>query len=303
MSDPLSHLESESLKSSTPFDVVAFGEVLWDIFPDSMQLGGAPLNFAWHVADMGLDSLLLSGIGNDQNGIDVEECLKSVNMGYSLSLSGLPTGVVNVHLDTEGRPSFDIVEDSAWDNIVISDKALKAIAKAQVFYFGSLSQRDERSAESLKQALRVFEDAWGRYRFFDINLRPPHSSPKALRWGLSHCDILKFSAEEMSSFAKSVLGSRTESEDIVVNACFERWPIQTIVQTRGALGATAWTRNGQHATCKGFDVKVVDTVGAGDAFSAAFLVSLIHDVPLASALEFGNRRAASVCQRAGALLL
>ena len=261
-------------------------EILWDVIDGVPHIGGAPFNFAAHAARCGLKSGIVSAIGNDGLGRDA----LNAATGFGVDVSQvsvhpvLPTGTVNVTLQN-GIPSYEIVQPVAWDEIALPER-LHLTPRA--FYFGTLSQRGPLSAATLSELLRKFESS---IVFFDVNLRQDFWDAEIVGKGLANADILKVNDEEMNRLG------------FVPDDLLARFPrLKIIVETRGALGCRIVSRKGERFDSPAFtDEPVVDTVGAGDSFSAAFLASLLRGESLESAAEAGNRLAGRVAARAGAI--
>jgi fructokinase len=268
------------------FDVISFGEILWDVIDGVSHIGGAPFNFAAHAARCGLKSGIVSAIGNDGLGRDA----LNAATGFGVDVSQvsvhpvLPTGTVNVTLQN-GIPSYEIVQPVAWDEIALPERIHLT---PRAFYFGTLSQRGPLSAATLSELLRKFESS---IVFFDVNLRQDFWDAEIVGKGLANADILKVNDEEMNRLG------------FVPDDLLARFPrLKIIVETRGALGCRIVSRKGERFDSPAFtDEPVVDTVGAGDSFSAAFLASLLRGESLESAAEAGNRLAGRVAARAGAI--
>ena len=268
------------------FNVISFGEILWDVIDGVPHIGGAPFNFAAHAAKCGLKSGIVSAVGDDELGRDA---LKAAT-GFGVDVSQvsvhpvLPTGTVNVTLQN-GIPSYEIVQPVAWDEIALPERFHST---PRAFYFGTLSQRGPLSAATLSELLRKFESS---IVFFDVNLRQNFWDAEIVGKGLANADILKVNDEEMNRLG------------FVPDDLLARFPrLKIIVETRGALGCRIVSRKGERFDSPAFtDEPVVDTVGAGDSFSAAFLASLLRGESLESAAEAGNRLAGRVAARAGAI--
>ena len=275
------------------FDIVAFGEILWDVIDGVPHLGGAPFNFAAHAARCGLKSAIVSAVGDDELG---RRALEAAS-GFGVDTSGvsvhpnLPTGTVNVTL-ADGIPSYEIVRPVAWDEIKfqgIGHKERKERKEyPRAFYFGTLAQRSSVSSATLERMLGAYGSA---LVFFDVNLRQDFWRVEVVEKGLAHTDILKVNDEEMRR-----LGFAPER-------LFARFPrLKTVVETRGAAGCRVTSRRGELFDSPAIaDGPVVDTIGAGDSFSAAFLAAVLRGESLAAAAEAGNRLAGKVSARAGAI--
>ncbi len=277
------------MKDAGEKDVVAFGEILWDVIDGVPHLGGAPFNFAAHAARLGLRTAIVSSVGCDELG--TKAIAAAGRFGVDVSLverhPSLPTGIVNVTL-AGGIPTYEIVRPVAWDEISGGSAAEAASASPKVFYFGTLAQRSPVSAATLRRLLRGFAPS---LVFFDVNLRQDWWSEALVLECLESVDILKVNDEEMK-----VLGFSPES-------LFARFPrLKTVVETRGAEGCRVASRGkaafDSPAICDG---PVVDTVGAGDSFSAAFIAAILRGEGPRTAAEAGNRLAGRVAARAGAI--
>lgn len=268
-------------------DVVAFGEVLWDVIDGVPHIGGAPFNFAAHAAKCGLVSAIVSEVGDDDLGVRAYAAID--RLGVDGRFVGrhptLPTGTVNVTLH-DGIPAYEIVKPVAWDEITIG--CASALPKPRAFYFGSLAQRSPVSAKTLEELLKTSSSA---LVFFDVNLRQDYWSKPLVENCLARTNILKVNDEEM----------RTLGFDPV--SLFLSHPsLKTVIETRGAAGCAVWSRDGEFFESPAIpDGPVVDTVGAGDSFSAAFLASVLKGESLAEAAKAGNVRAGKVAARAGAI--
>ena len=267
------------------FDVVAFGEILWDVVDGVPHLGGAPFNFAAHASRCGLKSAIVSAVGDDELGrraLDAASRFGVDRSGVSVR-PNLSTGMVNVTL-ADGIPSYEIVRPVAWDEITEGSP----FSATAAFYFGTLAQRSPVSAATLERMLGAYGSA---LVFFDVNLRQDFWSVKIVENGLAHTDILKVNDEEMRR-----LGFAPER-------LFARFPrLKTVVETRGAAGCRVTSRTGEAFDSPAIaDGPVVDTIGAGDSFSAAFLAAVLRGEGLAAAAEAGNRLAGKVAARAGAI--
>ena len=270
-------------------DVVAFGEILWDVIDGVPHIGGAPFNFAAHAARCGMKSSIVSAVGDDELGH--RALAEAKRLGVDVSMVGvhptLPTGTVNVTL-ADGMPSYEIVSPVAWDEIGAAAAWGHAVDVPRAFYFGTLAQRSSVSAATLGSLLDTCASS---LVFFDVNLRQDYWSVELVEKGLTFTDILKVNDDEMRT-----LGFAPES----LFACFPR--LKTVVETRGAAGCRVTSRTGESFDSPAItDGPVVDTIGAGDSFSAAFLAAVLRGESLASAAESGNRLAGKVAARAGAI--
>jgi fructokinase len=269
-------------------DVLAFGEVLWDVIDGDAHIGGAPFNFAAHSHLCGLQAALVSSLGLDELGACArrEIAALGVDERFVFTHRMLPTGTVAVTL-VGGVPSYEIKRPVAWDEIAFPAGGARP-AKPRALYFGTLAQRSPVSAATLAELVREFPDA---LTFFDVNLRQNFWSRGLVENGLAFTDILKVSDEEV------------ERLGLEPARLFARFPrLKIVVETRGKDGCCVTPRDGEGFSSSAVDAgPVVDTVGAGDSFSAAFLTAMLNGASLREAAIAGNRRAGQVVARAGAV--
>ena len=264
-------------------NVLAFGEVLWDVYPDKKIIGGAPLNFAAHLAKHGNSVSLLSAIGNDDEGADAVALMKGWGISTDLvaALSEKATGRCLVTLDANAVPSYDLLRDVAYDYIHCN----KSLDDFDVLYFGTLSLRSKQNMDLIKSILDSdsFEEV-----FVDLNIRQPFSTEEAVRFALEKATILKVSDEEMPFVAK-VLNMEAIDHKAFAKDLSRLYPnLRCIVITRGAQGAYAFdVCKNEESSCDAIPVKLASTVGAGDSFSAAFLHQY-HKKSLDFALKYAS---------------
>jgi fructokinase len=261
--------------------ILSIGEILWDVFPDSTRLGGAPFNFAVHAHRLGHDVSFLSAVGDDAFGTAAIAHAAALGLSteWVQAIEGARTGQVTVRLNAEGQPDFTIHRPAAYDCLTLDDRQLAQLAalRPDWIYFGTLYAMNDRAHAQLRRLLRAVPDA---KRFYDVNLRRGNYTPELIQELLGEADAVKLSDEEESRMPD--LGA---------------FPVMAI--TRGAQGCTV--RIGEdRAECPGYGVAVVDTVGAGDAFAAAFVHGLGAGWSAARTGDFANRLGALVASRAGA---
>jgi len=262
--------------------ILSIGEILWDVFPDTERLGGAPFNFAVHAHRLGHRVVLLSAVGDDERGRVAAGRAGALGLttGFIQVAAAQPTGSVSVRLDAEGRPDFTIHRPAAYDCLRLDEGQLERLAEMRPdwVYFGTLYAMEGRAREMLRRVLDAVPDA---RRFYDVNLRRGCYTPELVRELLSLADAVKMNDEEAEMFPD--LG---EAPAVAV--------------TRGERGCVV--RLGKdRAECPGYAVKVVDTVGAGDGFAAAFVHGLGAGWSAAKTGDFANRLGALVASRAGAV--
>ncbi len=279
--------------------VVGVGEVLWDLLPEGKQLGGAPANFAYHAKGLGADGFAISCVGNDALGRELLEQLARAGIAprYIAIDQRHPTGAVEIHLDADGKPYFAIHEEVAWDYLPPKTVFQEVISVADAVCFGSLAQRGPVSRATISGLLADVPD--GCLRVFDVNLRQRFYSRDVLLSGLLVADIVKLNDEELPVIAR-LLKLAGEDDDAWMAALVREYGLGLLVLTRGARGAVLLSPEGR-SEHPGFPAKVADTVGAGDAFTAAVTMGVLRELSLDAINECANRVASYVCSRAGAM--
>lgn len=276
--------------STLSFPVI-FGEVLYDCFPDGSKiLGGAPFNVAWHCQAFGLHPLLISRIGNDLNGNNIRKAM----LEWGMNTDGLQiddehaTGVVNVSFDS-GEPSYDIVENSAWD--FIDSQNLPEIKKNSLIYHGSLALRNSVSATCLD----VIKQTTSSSVFIDVNLRSPWWNLKNIYQSIQGSQWLKINADEVNLILPD-----NENLENKARCLLDKLNLKFIVVTQGSSGAFALTRDDIFNVCPEESITVVDTVGAGDAFTSVLLLGLHKSWPLDITIKRAQQFASQVVGLRGA---
>lgn len=275
--------------------IVGIGEILWDMLPTGKALGGAPANFAYHAKRLGEDGWAVSAIGNDALGREIMEIVMEKGLRNLISVTSRPTGTVQVSLDAKGVPSYTIMEDVAWDNIPFTPQMAALASRADAVCFGSLVQRGN-SRDSVLRFLRAMRPE--ALRVFDINLRQHYYSKEVIDESLQLSDILKINDEEIRIVAE--LFGLGGDDTAACRALIERYGLKLVILTRGADGSEVITADEAIPQAVG-QVEVVDTVGAGDSFTAAFVVACLRGDSLADAQRLANKTAAYVCSCKGAM--
>ncbi|MEI8212572.1 MAG: carbohydrate kinase [Planctomycetota bacterium] len=296
--------------------VVGLGEVLWDVFDDRKLFGGAPANFACHAASLGAEAHILSAVGHDALGDEALAWLQQ----RSLSVLGIerdrlhPTGSVRIQLDAAGRPTYTFASDVAWDHLECSSYWLQVANQTDAVCFGTLAQRSETSRRAISQFLERVPK--GCLRVFDVNLRQSFYSPEIIRDSLSRSDVLKLNDEELPILADALgidvggAGSRgpiskpstTDAETLkILDAIATAYDLNCVALTLGSEGSLVWLEGDWDRQPTPSNVEVMDTVGAGDAFSAALIMGLLHGDPLPALHRRAARIAAYVCTQRGAV--
>ncbi|MGL6076177.1 MAG: carbohydrate kinase family protein [Fimbriiglobus sp.] len=277
--------------------ILALGEVLWDVFPDGPRFGGAPANFAWACAGLSEDRVFLaSAVGDDDLGHAARERLGVMGVDLShLVTTTLPTGQVLVSLDANGQGSYRFIENPAWDEVPLSASLLQLAREADAIYFGTLGQRAEFSRTTIRTILRAAKPE--SLRVLDLNLRPPHWTPEIVRESLSLANVLKLNDDEFPILA-DILGLSGPVE-AQLDQLQKSASLELIALTRGARGSLMLRENGERVEHSGTPTDVIDTVGAGDAFTAVLTLGLLHQQPLEAISHVANQVAAYVCTQPG----
>lgn len=273
--------------------VLAFGEILWDIIEGEAHLGGAPLNFAVHLKQMGQNAALISGIGYDEYGDQAINRLEGRGVTIAhIQRNDYPTGTVYVQLD-KGEPDYAFAENTAIDHLAFDRLDLQQLADYSVFYYGTLIQRSLQSRNTL---YRLLESQQFEHIFYDVNLRKKGYTKNTILYSLEHCTILKMNQSE-AGYIAGLIGT---TQDKLFSALTEQYPkMELMLVTRGEEGCLVSFNKEVHAV-PGVKAKVKDTIGAGDAFSAAFLSSFIREGDPLKAAGIANRVGAFVACSTGA---
>ena len=282
-------------KSRVTGKIVAVGEVVWDFFPDRRVLGGAPVNVAYQLRQLGVEVTVVTRIGSD--GLAVETRQRLADLGLSLAGvqrdQALPTGRVNVTIAGDHEPSFDIVAPAAWDAIDYASAAELLGDEPFALVFGTLAQRDPRSREAIQ---RLRQRA--AVRFYDVNLRPPFTTPELVLASLAGADLVKLNGDELLLVGKWAAIDSGEKK-MVAQQLLKKYNVSVLAVTEGGNGA--WLMVGDQCyDHPGFPVTVADTVGAGDAFFATLIEGYLHARPWPECLARANRRGSYVAGQHGA---
>ncbi len=280
------------------FTTIGLGELLWDVFPDGRQLGGAPANFAYMTSLLGDEGIVASRLGDD----DLGEAAKQRLEGLGLSCSGIQldptyrTGVVQVEVDATGQPTFEFSEPVAWDSFEWTAAWQSLAHKADAVCFGSLAQRSPQSRQTIHFFLKTIRPE--TTRVFDVNLRQAFYSAQILADSAKQADIIKLNNDELPTVVR-LLGFPFHDEESASQWLINTFRIKLVCITRGAKGSLLVSEYARHEH-PGIRVHVADTVGSGDAFTAALVYHYLRRASLASMNEAANRMGSWVASQTGA---
>ena len=277
--------------------VIGIGEALWDMLPEGKKLGGAPANFAFHAGQFGLESMAVSAIGLDPLGEEIAKELEEHGLPFHLDRIDYPTGTVQVTLDSNGIPRYEIKEDVAWDNIPYTKELADLAGRAQAVCFGSLAQRNPVSRETIGWFLdAVPEDC---LKVFDINMRQSFYSKEIIEDSLRRCDILKINDEELE-IVKEMFGLEDLPTEGLCRSIIDEYGLKMLILTCGVNGSHVFSGD-VSSFIETPKVKVADTVGAGDSFTGAFVASILKGKTVREAHEAAVKVSAFVCTQSGAM--
>lgn len=279
--------------------VVGIGEALWDVLPEGKKLGGAPANFAYNVSQFGLESRVVSAVGDDKLGNEILNSFDHKELKYFIEKVPYPTGTVQVELDEAGIPCYDIKENVAWDNIPFTSQ-LEALAKnTRSVCFGSLAQRNVVSRETINRFLDTMPDDDGQCKIFDINLRQGFYSKEIICQSMKRCNILKINDEELVTVSRMFGYPGIDLQD----KCWillAKYNLKMLILTCGVNGSYVFTP-GEVSFVETPKVKIADTVGAGDSFTATFVAAILNGGSVRDAHKQAVAVSAYVCTQNGAM--
>ncbi len=290
------NLKRVDARRSMNFKVIGLGEVLWDLLPSGPEMGGAPANVACHARALGAHAAVITRVGNDHFGQAICRRFKQMGIAGMVQVDeSAPTGTVTVSLSDDGIPGFTIQERVAWDRLTTTPDALATIRTADAVCFGTLAQRSEPTRHAIqalvaaapKEALRVF----------DVNLRQNFFSADIIEQSLRLANVLKLNESELSVLAGlfGLAGSARQQIEQLAGS----HELQLVALTRGFRGSLLF-QAGQWSDCPSAPIKIADTVGAGDGFTAAMIIGMLHRIGLDEINEFADEVARHICSCAGA---
>lgn len=277
--------------------VVGLGEALWDVLPEGKKLGGAPSNFAFHAGQFGLNSIAVSALGEDQLAEETVQQLEEKKLNYCMPRVPYPTGTVQVALDEEGVPTYDIKENVAWDNIPFTDEVKHVAENTRAVCWGSLAQRNATSRETIYRFLDSTPNDC--MKIFDINLRQNFYTKEVICESLKRCNVLKINDEELVTIGRMFGYPGLDIE----NKCWlilGKYNLDMLVLTCGVNGSYVFTP-GAMSFQETPKVEVADTVGAGDSFTGTFCAAILAGLPVAEAHRHAVEVSAFVCTQNGAM--
>ncbi len=278
------------------FNIIGLGEILWDVLPDGKQLGGAPANFAYISNALGNTGIVLSRVGNDEFGREILDELQAKNL--STEYVGIDaeklTGIVNVKLEN-GQPSYEIVENVAWDFLELSENWREIAAKTAAVCFGSLAQRSKVSRKAIREFVALTNDL----KIFDVNLRQNYFSAEIIRESFALANVVKLNHDELPIIAK-MLEIAGENQFETAKNLREKFNLKFLCVTRGANGSLLISEN-NFSENAGLKITVKDTIGAGDAFTAAMTHGILRGWELEKINEFANKVGAFIASNTGAM--
>jgi fructokinase len=280
--------------------MIGLGEILWDVFPDGPRFGGAPANFACSAAGLaprGSDICMAGAVGQDELGRRALHALQAHGVDTScVAQLDHATGQVLVQLDAQRHATYDFAADAAWDNFAWSPALGELADRADVVCFGTLGQRSDLSRKTIQQFVRATPAHC--LRILDINLRTPYWDDRVVLESLQLANVLKLNDSELAIVARLFSFKGNDLE--ILQQLLSQFSPTCAALTRGADGALLVDESGEVSELPGKSTRVVDTVGAGDAFTAALAVGLSKGRSLAIINAWAIRVAAFVCSQPGA---
>lgn len=274
--------------------IIGIGELLWDMLPEGKRAGGAPINFVYHATQLGAQGYAVSAVGNDALGDEILGELEKSGIKYCISRNDHPTGHVKVVLN-DGIPSYDIVEDVAWDYLTATAEAEELVKRADAVCFGTLALRSPQSKQAVETLLSFAPEQ--ALRFFDINLRGTYYSAELIDDLLQKANIFKINDDEIEVLKKLFCVSGTVDE--ICESFIKKYGLKYMIFTAGEKFSTIYTPT-EKSYLPTPKVDVADTVGAGDSFSGAFVYNILTGKSLAQAHKAAVDIAAFVSTKSGA---
>lgn len=276
--------------------IIGLGEILWDMLPTGKQLGGAPANFAYHVCRLGGNGWAVSAISDDELGREIKNTLSTKKLNTILEEVNEPTGTVQVTLNAAGVPTYDITEGVAWDHIPFTERIGNLAKETSAVCFGTLAQRSPESRATIHKFIESMPA--GSLKVFDINLRQKYYDEKIISDSLRLADILKINDEELETVSEMLCLSGTSEERC--RAISREFNLKFVILTMGGDGSKVILEDRVHLSTPG-KINIVDTVGAGDSFTAAFMLAYLRGESIEKAHTLATEVSSYVCTKAGAM--
>lgn len=281
------------MKKQRPI-IIGIGELLWDMLPEGKRAGGAPINFVYHASALGANGYAISAVGNDTEGEEILRELESNGIRYSIPKVNYPTGYVPVQLK-DGIPTYTITENVAWDHIPLTTEAEKLVEQADALCFGTLAQRNPTSRKTINSLIdRAPAEAM---RVFDINIRQSYYTKELIIDTLKKASIFKINDEELE-LLQDLFGLPSD-EKLACQTLLKDYQLTHLILTAGSQYSSVYTGD-IVSTIPTPRVEVVDTVGAGDSFTGAFIYSLLTGLNVYDSHQRAVDTAAFVCTQSGA---
>jgi fructokinase len=278
--------------------ILGIGELVWDVFPEGKQLGGAPVNFAFFAKELGAEAYPVAALGTDRLGDEAIQMLKPSGLSLDfIQRNSLDTSRVLVTTDENGVPQYEIVENVAWDAMECNTEVLALASEADVICWGSLAQRSEKSRESILAILDAAPETC--LMVFDINIRQKFYTAEVIEESLKRADILKLNEDELPIVCELFGIEGTQAEQI--SQIIERYDLKNVIFTQGAVCSEVYDADGLVSRMDTPKVEVADTVGAGDSFTATYVTSILLGRTPLQAHELAVKVAAFVCTQNGAI--
>ena len=279
--------------------IVGMGEALWDCLPEGKKIGGAPANFAYHVSQFGFNSRVVSAVGNDPLGDEILQVLAEKKVNAQIDRVDYPTGTVQVTLDQVGVPQYEIKEGVAWDNSPFTPALRDLALRTRAVCFGSLAQRSAVSRATINRFLDTMPDTGSELKIFDINLRQNFYTQEVLCDSMRRCNVMKINDEELVTISRIFGYPGIDLQD----KCWillAKYNLKMLILTCGTNGSYVFTP-GLISFQETPKVKVADTVGAGDSFTATFTAAILKGLSIPEAHKLAVEVSAFVCTQSGAM--
>ncbi len=279
--------------------IIGIGEALWDVLPEGKKIGGAPANFAYHASQFGFTSKVISAVGIDKLGDELLEQFDANGLNYQIERVPYSTGTVQVELDPNGVPMYEIKEGVAWDNIPFTRYLEKLAHSTRVVCFGSLAQRSVVTRQTIQRFVDSVPNKPGYYKVFDVNLRQGFYTREIITESMERCNILKINDEELVAVSRMFGYPGIDLQD----KCWillAKYNLEMLILTCGVNGSYVFTP-GNISFVETPKVEIADTVGAGDSFTATFMSAILKGECVRDAHEKAVRVSAYICTQHGAM--